>query len=321
MAEQIRAGAPELYILGRAGRVTRFPSNLKRPMFILDSNVVVSVGKALERGTPLSKSHRMFLRASQRQVGIQWYERSSYIPVQPTLSALELESNPSKEILREEFAKRFEKYVLLAHGIHNLSRDWIYEFYEPMERFASELADSYKWVVLKYFELLPGGDKPPDSEIRVAVEALFDWAKKESDNLAQVGGPLFYVIVYALAGSPEARRLLKTHELKKALPEEISKNVAWDFVHLHNYYSTLMLNKYVDVFFCTEDKALALLIDSAQYTGPLYSSDEILQADSIQVEGTVRPFKLKRLEGTRLENELLSNYVKLMNEVAGRRVF
>lgn len=95
-------------------------------------------------------------------------------------------------------------------------------------------------------------DRP---EIIKRIDALLEWLISERSNLAVIGGHLTQLAVYAIAGSPEAHRLLKLTRVPKEGGKVVQRNVAWDLMHWINLDFHYLDTKYPSTITCTSDQS------------------------------------------------------------------
>ena len=83
------------------------------------------------------------------------------------------------------------------------------------------------------YSLIPSGDTPTDEEVLRGIDLLLQWLWANNENLEVIGGPIIYVCTYAIAGSPDARKIIKLNKARKGHVniEALSKNIAWDFLY------------------------------------------------------------------------------------------
>jgi hypothetical protein len=269
------------------------------------------------KGDPkeLPYEYQNYLSITRRFVGVQWHERKRYIPVDASFAALELSQSSAGCFNRTEFEKYFYDYIQIVHGIYNVSPSWVQGFFEHMRRFVEAQLTSFAAIFEKTLELITPGDTASDAEIEISCNELFDWLLANKDDLVSIGGLAIYAAVYAIAGSPDARRVLKVKDARKSGSNEVAWNVAWDFVYLSYMDNLYLFKPYSQSTLCTADAALANLMASRIHKGPQYSQELLNTQDSFEVDGDLEPFKFKKLEGTKLSKRIFDKYLETLAKI------
>ena len=307
---------PPLRFVGHAGELSRLPTKSGSTMFVPDSNLLLNLLRTKGSLTKLPPAYQEYLRVVRRHVGQQWHERKSFIPVNPTYAAFEL-SRSGTAANKPKFDEFFYGYLRDMHGIWDVDPRWGDACFDELQRHVANVLPSFAAVFEKTFALLPAADSPSDLEIEEACDALFAWVVANVDELAVIGGPAMYVATYALAGSPDARHLMKVKEARKGRAAEVSRNVAWDFVYLQHQELSYLYRKYDETILCTADAPLAALVASKIHRGPRYAPTSLLHAAAVEVDGELTPFKFRRLDpGTKLGDRLLGKYLAMLGQVS-----
>jgi len=285
-------------------------------MYVPDANLVLTLLKAKGKTRLLPPAYQQYLAITRRQVGVHWQERKRYIPVDATLAAVELSQSGSRALNRSKFEEYFYDYIKVVHGIFNVAPEWVDGFFEPLSRGIASQLPSLAAVFEKALQLIPPGDTASDAQVEAACDELFGWLISQKNELSLIGGPSLYASVYAIAGSPDARRVLKVHEARKTGPNAVAWNVAWDFMYLHHMDNLHIHQKYDHNIFCTADGALATLMASRTHTGPKYCPDTVSATGSIESHWELEPFKFRKLDGTKLSRRIAEKYGETMIEIA-----
>jgi len=136
------------------------------------------------------------------------------------------------------------------------------------------------------------------------IDGFLDWVIAERQNLAVIGGPLLYLAVYAIAGSPEAHRFLKLSRVAKEGSDAIARNVAWDMMHWVNLDFHYHYAKYPSTVVCTSDQALADFLLIRKNLGPRTGREGMLNARVVSSYGDLNLPKLSRLDDTALSDKI-----------------
>jgi hypothetical protein len=285
-------------------------------MYVPDANLVLTLLKTKGQAKTLPAEYQNYLAITRRHVGLQWQERKRYIPVDASLASLELSQSGDRVINRSKFDRYFYDHIQIVHGLFNVNPSWVDRFFEPMSQLVSAQLPSLAAIFEKALDLIPPGDTASDTTVEAACDELFGWLLTKRDDLSVLGGPAMYVAVYAIAGSPDARRIMKVHDARKSGSNEVAWNVAWDFIYLHHMDGLYLSDKYEQNVFCTGDGALATLMASRVHKGPRYTPEALASLDSLEVGGDLESFKFKKLENTKLSKRIAEKYAKIMTEIA-----
>ncbi len=218
---------------------------------------------------------------------------------------------------RGKFDSYFAQFLSSVYQIDNVDPRWIGDCFYYAQKLIRSFLPSFKSIFTKALELMPaGGGRASDAQVEDAVDAMCDWLEAEADDLATIGGLPLYVVIYAFAGSPQARRLLKVEQAQSRGIESTARNVAWDFMYcLHREFSYLR-HQYNDDIFCTADAALAELLGSKINRGQRYARGIAESLDSFESFGDFSTFPLRRLDGQsrltkRLEGRMLALFAQV----------
>jgi hypothetical protein len=299
----------ELYFSGFRGSIKTLKRTPGKIMFVLDANLILNLMNKNLEYDDFPNSYKDFLRISRNKAYKSWSMRGKWIPIDPVLAIMELTKQDKKQdfkIYEAYFNDFFEK----IYRINNFDPRWIYSTYEVALKAVSNTHPSIKKTIEKLYKFIAKNDKPTQEEIIAGCDKFIEWIWSERDDLVLIGGFLFYVAIYAIAGSPEARQVIKLNKIKKEGASEVANNVAWDFLYWLNLDTRYFINKYDNTIICTGDKALATLLGSKEHTGSRFSTKEIDKSEYVEAKGNIKPYKFKRLENTKLEKTL---YYKFMN--------
>lgn len=304
---------PALRFVGHGGEITKLKSAAQRAMFIPDANLVLSLLQHGSNYAALPDAYRSYLITTRSRVRRHWHDRVKWIPVNPTYAAMELSSQDLMPD-RAKFDSYFAQFLSSVYQIDNVDPRWIGDCFYYAQRLSGSFLPSFKSIFAKALELMPaGGSRANDTQVEDAVNAMCDWLEARADDLAVIGGLPLYVTIYAFAGSPQARRLLKVERSQSRGIDSTARNVAWDFMYcLHREFSYLR-HQYDDDIFCTGDEALAELLSSKINRGPRYSRGVAERLDSFESFGDLSTFPLRRLDGqTRLTKRLEERVLTLL---------
>ncbi|MGH8507037.1 MAG: hypothetical protein ACRETM_13925 [Stenotrophobium sp.] len=302
---------PALHFVGHSGKIARLAKIADRAMFIPDANLVLCLLQKGSDFTALPEAYRSYLLATRVRVRRYWHEREEWIPVNPTYAAMELGSQDVRPD-RVQFDRYFTQFLSHLYQINNVDPRWIDDCFTNAQGLISSFLPSLIRIFSKALELMPAESGTTDVQVERAVMAMCDWLEAEVDHLAVIGGLPLYVIIYAFAGSPEARRILKPHRARKLGAPAVARNIAWDFIYYVHREFSYLYRQYNDDIFCTADIALADLLAAKIHHGPRYERPLLEQLDSIDSFGEFLSFHLSRLNGTRLSKRLEERVVLLL---------
>jgi hypothetical protein len=312
MSEQSR-----LNFIGHGGLIENLNENYENSMFVPDANLIMAFrrwqySKKKIREHP---NYQHFYEVTKYCIRKNWVCNDKYIPVNPTLAIFELSRQhiqPNPKSYLDQHLEYFDK----CYGIVNISPDWVNSTYFAFWNAFLSTYPSILKTLNKLYSLLKISGKVTNKEILEGCKELFCWILKEKDRLTLAGGPLLYLCVYAIAGSPEARRFLKAEKALNDKNNRIVRNVAWDIIYWVFLEMEYHRNGYDDTIIVTSDKTLSQLLASRINSGPrlgLSSKDKI--PNNIVSFGELFPFRLKKVENTKLgkdiEENLISLFIKL----------
>jgi hypothetical protein len=280
-------------------------------MFIVDANCLLNLLRHGAEYRRLPSSYRAFLLASRVRVRTCWHERHRYIPINPTFAAMEL-STRDGQVDAARFHRYFSDFLARLYGINDVDPRWVDDCFALARNLVASFMPSLIAIVQEASRLMP----PAEADERcmeVAAMELCDWLETQAESLAVVGGIPLYVAIYAIAGSPEARRILK---VSKRDEPSAAQNVAWDFLYAVFRDLSYLHYQNQDDIFCTADDALAELLLAKIPVGPRY--DPAMSSHTVAFEsfGSLTPFPLRRLnEATRLSKCLDKRVYALLERV------
>jgi hypothetical protein len=246
-----------------------------------------------------------------------WHQREKWIPINPSFAALELSK---QDVVRSEaaFTVYFGDFLSDVYGVNNVDPRWITGCFDATIPLLDSFFVSLENTVTKLLQLMPT-TSTNNKELGLVVNAFCDWLEDNADTLAVAGGELLYLGVYAFAGSPQARRLLKTEQANTKGIEAVARNVAWDHMYLIQRQFSYLYRQYEDNIICTADDALADLLAARTNHGPRYAPNDAVNLTQYDAYGQFTPFSLPRLEG---DTRFLRNLMQRLNrffETAARK--
>lgn len=289
------AHLPTLRFIGHRGERFQPKNAVGKVMFIPDANLVLGLRSHHHNHRQLPPSYRDYLAATQRSTQKYWHRRQQWIPVNPTFAALEL-SKQDRARNEAAFSSYFADFLNDVYGINNVDPRWITSCFDTTLPLLDSFFTSLESTVIKLLQLMPS-TSPNNQELESLVNALCDWLENNADTLQVTGGELLYLGVYAFAGSPQARRLLKTDQATTKGIDTVARNVAWDHMYLIHREFSYRYQKYDDDIICTADDALADLIAARINRGPRYAPGNAGYLTHYQSYGEFTPFSLPRLRG------------------------
>ncbi|MGH9623668.1 MAG: hypothetical protein ACRD4G_04940 [Bryobacteraceae bacterium] len=299
-----------LYFVGHEGLMQTLDAGNLNTVYIPDANLVLSLVQSDTKGMKLTGRHKHFLSVSKQAVNRSWHQNKQWIPVNPILALMELtKQNVAPDYkgylnLHNEFFER-------VYGVLDVAPEWVEDTYLAALKSHANTHPSISRTIEAVYSFCPSEEKPQDSAAIAGCENFFQWIWRERDCLTLIGGPLMYVGVYAICGSPQARAFIK-HSKRSS---ETAKNVAWDLLYwimLETYYHQ---GRYENTVVCTSDHALAELLSSRVNKGPrgqVSASGEVNTVDTVDSYGDLYLAKFKRLENTKLENKIFQRLAKLL---------
>ena len=304
-----------LYFVGHQGLMEKLRLDQGTTMYIPDSNLVMKLlhnkGSANQS---LSEKHKQYLSISKASVRVHWHHEKKWIPVNPTLALMELSKQHQKPNLTA-YLNLFDELFGGVYGIYDVAPEWVISTYFAAMQAHISTYPSISNTVQKTYSLIPPQDKPSDTETLRACEKLFQWIWLEKDNLAMIGGPLLYLCVYAIAGSPDARKFIKYSKAKKGDVKSFADNVSWDLLYWLMLEVEYHRNAYQNTIICTSDHSLAELLSSRVNKGPRGQTITDEECADVESFGDLHPFKLSRLENTPLERKIEKLLLELLFSV------
>jgi hypothetical protein len=296
-----------LYFIGHQGLMSSLNQDNHNTMYILDANLVLTLIQAQTSGNTLSQKHQHFLSMTKEAVQCLWHQNSQWIPVNPVLALMELKKQDTAPNYKS-YLKMYNEFNKNIYGIKNLAPEWILATYISIFKALVSTHPSIAKTIEAIYALCPTEEKVSDEVALRNCNRFLNWVWQERASLTLIGGPLLYLAVYAICGSPQARAFIK---YSKRSPLN-AKNVAWDlcyWVLSEMYYHQ---GKYDNAVVCTSDHALAELLSSRINQGPRGQLSTPDQERMIDSYGEFYPLKLKKLENTKLEQAIFEKVSQLL---------
>ena len=296
-----------LYFVGHKGQMRSLDLGNTNTMYIPDSNLVLSILQSASTGTELSGKRKHYLSASKQAVNLLWHQNKKWIPVNPVLAIMEL----TKQNEAPNYQSYLAFYREFFEGIYNIldvAPEWVLSSYIAALNAHVNTHPSITKTVEQIYSFCPPNEKPSDSEAIYGCENFFNWIWKERKDIAIIGGPLMYIAVYAICGSPQARAFIKYAKRST----ETAKNVAWDILYWVMLELDYHLGKYENTVVCTSDRALCELLSSRINNGPRGGISASATSEYVESYGKFEPVKLKSLENTKLENKIGEKLAELL---------
>lgn len=281
---------------GEISALARQPPNT---MFVFDANTVLNFMRHADHSTRLDDAHFRLLRETRQRIHIQWTQRSRYLPVEPVLALMEL-TRQDCEADFETYLVKFEHFFRSVYGVENLDPTWIQQTYEPVSQLLSSIHRSLLLTLKQIYAAMPASGSVQHRIVLERIDGFLNWVITERHNLAVIGGPLVYLAVYSIAGSPEAHRFLKLGKMAKEGSDAIARNVAWDMMHWVNLDFHYHYAKYPSTVVCTSDQSLADFLLMRKNLGPRIGRERMLNARVVNSYGDLNLPKLSRLDDTSL---------------------
>lgn len=300
-----------LYFVGHQGLMNDLYQEYSKIMYVPDSNLVLALIQKGASGKNLSAKHNHYLSVSKERVHQCWHLDREWIPVNPILALMEL----SKQHHKPEYAnylRLHKNFFTDIYSIDDVAPEWIASTYIAAMRAYISTHPSILKTIKKVYSLIPSSEKPSNNMILSSCEELFNWIWAERANLTLIGGPLMYICVYAIAGSPDAREFIKHSKASRGNIHKIAENVAWDFLYWVMMEIEYHRNGYQDTIVCTSDRSLAQLLASRINKGPRSEIATIEEKTCVDSFGDFFPFKLSRIENTKLEREISGKLVDML---------
>ena len=303
----MKAGKETLYFVGHKGQMKALDAGNVNTMYIPDSNVVLSLMQSNHKKKQLSGRHKHFLSVSKQAVVRSWHQNQQWIPINPILAIMELtKQNVTPNY--ESYIKFYKDFFEEIYKIKDVAPEWVASTYLVALKAHIGTHPSISRTIEAVYSFCPSEDKPTDLSAKESCKKFFNWIWEQRANLTLIGGPLMYLGVYALCGSPQARAFIKYSKRSAAT----ANNVAWDLLYWVMLEIDYHQGKYENTVVCTSDYALAELLSSRVNRGPRGQVSSSSEASSIESYGDFSPVKLRRLESTRLEKEIFQMLMQLL---------
>ncbi len=289
--------------VGHTGEVKSLSKLHPKTMFVLDANTVLRFIRHVNSGERLDEAHMRLLRETRRRVHLHWSERYRRIPVDPVMAFMEL-TKQDVEPNYPTYVARYQPFLADVYGIDDVAPEWIRVTYEPMKQLIMSVHRSIGETLKVLMVAAPTSGRLDPTEILRRVDEFLNWVVRERARLEMVGGPLTYLAVYAIAGSPDAHRFLKLSRVKKEGLESVARNVAWDFMHWINLDFHYHYAKYPNTVVCTSDSSLADFLLMRRNQGPRRDKHDMQLGKVVASYGEMTLPPLNRLDNTKLSDEL-----------------
>jgi hypothetical protein len=274
-----------------------------RTLFVLDSNVVLTLTNNHKQLEKLAPQYLKLLQALRQRAHQSWKVRQAFIPIDPVFAVMEL----TKQEARRDFdiyRKYLDDFFGKIFNLNDYDPSWVADTYESAMRYIDFNHSSIAETVRKVISLIPELRKPSNEQILQACDSFLDWIWQERDRLTMIGGPLLQAGIYAIAGSPEARRLLKVDRAQRQDADALSRNVAWDFMYWTHLEMNYHFKRYETTVICTSDEALVALLTQRLNTGPRIDPRLVEETSDIDSDGLISGPSLSRIEETHLGNKI-----------------
>lgn len=303
----MKAGKESLYFVGHKGQMKALDAGSANTMYIPDSNIVLALVQFSHKKKNLSGRHKHFLSISKQAVVRSWHQNQQWIPINPVLAIMELTKQhvvPNYESYINLFKELFEE----IYGVRDVAPEWVKSTYFAALKAHVSMHPSISRTIEAVYSFCPSEDKPIDSAAKEGCEKFFNWVWEERNHLTLIGGPLMYLAVYAICGSPQARAFIK-YSKRSA---KTAKNVAWDLLYWIMLEIDYHQGKYENTVVCTSDRVLAEFLSSRVNRGPRGQVSTSGEESHIESYGDFSPVKLRRLESTKLEKEIFQMLIQLL---------
>lgn len=289
--------------IGHTGELKSLGGLHPKTMFVLDANTVLNISRHVDSSARLDDAHMRLLRETRRRVHLQWSQRIKFIPVEAVFAIMEL-TKQNLNVDYSAYEARYLRFLADVYNVHDVDPQWIRDTYEPMEKLTSTMYQSIGETLQVVMAVAPTSGRLDQREVLHRVDDFLNWMVSERDRLAMIGGPLLYLAIYAIAGSPEAQRFLKLSKLPKEGPEAVARNVAWDFMHWVNLDFHYHYAKYPNTVVCTSDQSLADFLLMRRNRGPRNAKIALERGNVVESYGDINLPRLGRLTDTKLVDEL-----------------
>jgi hypothetical protein len=204
----MKVGKETLYFVGHDGLMQALNAGCVNTMYIPDSNLVLSLLQSNSKGTKLVGRHKNFASVSKQAVNRSWHQNKQWIPVNPILALMELtKQNVSPDY--QTYFKLHNEFFERVYGVQDVAPEWVAATYLAAFKAHVSTHPSISRTIEAVYSFCPSEDKPSDSAAMARCEEFFNWIWKERTRLTLIGGPLMYLSVYAICGSPQARAFIK----------------------------------------------------------------------------------------------------------------
>lgn len=265
-----------------------------RTYLFLDSNVCIKIWQRNRDQDVDDLIH--FLRNSNQRHS---FSKNGGYPVDLALASAE---NSKQDIKPKyiKFAREFEKTFKIIFPGSEYQSEWLQKKHWNTLKIIRSCKDSTEKTISKIYELVE--EKTPKSnQILENCDELISWLWRNKENLSHITGHLIYLGVYAIAGSPEAKMILKSSS-KSA--HGSARNVAWDFMYWICMEIDYLFDDMESIAICTYDKGLCTLLGQRRNLGPRYIPSEFGQFEYLLSHGELNGFQLARLEDTKLAGQI-----------------
>ncbi len=277
--------------------------------YVLDANVILPLLRYSSGKEALPVSYRSFLSVSKKVAQQAWDAPTPKMAIDPILGLIELtKQNEHPDI--GKFLKTYDEFLQGTYGIKEYHPAWVIQTYVAAMAAQVGTLPSIVVTLEKTYSLTEGPDRLDDDEILARCEELLSWLWQNHQKLTLIGGPLLYAAVFAIAGSPDARNLVKANKARKENQRVLAKNVAWDLLYWMRMEVEYHRAALSDCVICTSDRALASLLASRVNRGPRVGLTSDSPPQTIESYGTITPFKFRRLENTQLEKRIVAMLTK-----------
>lgn len=298
----------DLYFIGFKGAITNLESGAKNVSYVLDSNLVLKLIRSHNKNEILSSNQQHFYQVSMRVANKEWGLSNPKIAINPVLAILEL-TKQHKKVDYKRYELMFNELLQSIYGVYGYDPIWVNQSYLAAMQALVSIHPSIVNTVMGVWSYIDKVDKPTDIQIISGCEKFLNWIWRNQEQLVLIGGPLLYVSMYAIAGSPDAQLILKVKKARKendlnSAKLDVANNVAWDFLYWVLQELEYHRAELSDVIVCTSDRPLARLLSSRINQGIRSGINSNSPSQFIETHGDFYPFKFKRLESTKLEKKL-----------------
>lgn len=215
----------------------------------------------------------------------------------------------------ESFTNYFVEFLQSVYTVEDVDPRWIATTYEPLERMTATVHASIGRTIEKIVEIAPTHGKLTRTEVLSGIDTFLDWLANSREQLAVVGGPMIYLAVYCLAGSPEAARFLKIPKARAGDTKSVVRNVAWDlmyWVHLNFHYHYA---KYKHTIICSQDESMVELLLTRKNLGPRQGPSLLFEGEVVNSFGEFSPPSLARIDDTALSDVIAQRLLSFWSQM------